>query len=205
MLSLGDSLFIEICVIPILLVIFFLILLIWGLQYNSMVSLNNRCDESWADVDTELKRRYDLIPNLVKTVKGYAKHERLLLQNITKVRELCMHTRSIPSEKAEPESQLQSLLGQLLMKLEAYPDLKASENFLNLQKELSETEDRIAAARRFYNANVRELNIKTEQFPSNIVAIIHGFRKREYFQIRDKREALSMQKPIPVGGEFNNY
>ena len=194
----------EICYTILLLVIIIFIFLTWGLLYNSLVSLTNRCDESWADVDTELKRRYDLIPNLVNTVKGYASHERMLLQNITQIRELCMHTRSTPGEKAGPETELQSLLSQLLMKLEDYPDLKASQNFLRLQKELAETEDRIAAARRFYNANVRELNIKTEQFPSNAVAKIHGFTKREYFQIRDRREAMAMQQPVPVGPILQN-
>ena len=188
----------EICILIVVIVILVFGLIIWALQYNIMVSLSNRCTESWADVDVELKRRYDLIPVLVRAVKAYTKHERVLLQSVTEIRELCMRSRSTPGEKSRIESQLQSALDQLLMKLEAYPNLKASPNFLKLQKELSETEDRIAAARRFYNANVRELNIRTEQFPSNIVAKIHGFTKKEYFKVEDRSEAISMQEPVPV-------
>lgn len=174
-----------------------LILIIWIAQYNGLVSVRNRADESWSDVQTELKRRYDLIPNLVKTVKGYAKHEKSLLTEITELREQCMKLHDNPKKQAVQEGKLSSLLDKLNVRLEAYPDLKASKNFLQLQEELTDTEDRIQAALRFYNANIRELKNKREQFPSNIVANAHGFKDKEYFKVEGKA-AKEMQDPVEV-------
>lgn len=189
------------CVAGIAIVILLLIFVIWISQYNGLVSVNNRCDESWSDVQTELKRRYDLIPNLIKTVKGYAKHERELLTKITELREAFVKMKGTPQQQAREASQFNSLLDKLMVRLEAYPDLKASKNFLALQEELTDTEDRIQAALRFYNANVREMNNKKQQFPSNAVANIHGFKLREYFKVEDKKTAEGMQKPVEVDFE----
>ncbi len=175
-----------------------LILAIWIGQYNGLVSARNRCDESWSDVQTELKRRYDLIPNLLETVKGYMKHERELLKEITAMRESAMGNQGTPAEQARDEEKLNSLLDKLNIRLEAYPDLKASSNFLKLQDELTDTEDRIQASLRFYNANVREMNNKKQQFPSNIVAGIHGFSERQFFKVEDRRVAEEMKEPVKV-------
>lgn len=173
-----------------------LIISVWVGQYNGLVSARNRCDESWSDVQTELKRRYDLIPNLVETVKGYMKHERDLLKEITAMREEAMKNQGAPREQAKDEARLDGLLDKLNIRLEDYPDLKASSNFLQLQEELTETENRIQASLRFYNANVREMNNKKQQFPSNMVARIHGFSEREFFKVKDKRIAKEMEKPV---------
>ena len=189
---------IAICTIVGAIVVVIVILLIWITQFNGLVSVRNRVDESWSDVQTELKRRYDLIPNLVKTVKGYAKHERDLLKDITAMREKCMQDQGSPKQQARSETKLSSLLDKLIVRLENYPDLKASKNFLQLQEELTDTEDRIQASLRFYNANVREMNNKKEQFPSNVVAGIHGFKLREFFEVKDKKVAKAMQKPVDV-------
>lgn len=186
------------CAVIALIAIVLLVLVIWIAQYNGLVSVNNRCDESWSDVQTELKRRYDLIPNLIKTVKGYAKHERELLTKLTELRESVIKMKGTPKEQAREASQFNHLLDKLMVRLEAYPDLKASKNFLALQEELTDTEDRIQAALRFYNANVREMNNKKQQFPSNAVANVHGFKLREYFKVGDKKTAEAMQKPVDV-------
>ncbi len=152
-------------------------------MYNGLVSIRNQCDEAWSNVDTELKRRYDLIPNLVSTAKGYAKHERELLEKVTEMREKAASNNGSLASQAQDEMQLQSALGQLMVRLEAYPDLKASQNFLELQQELANTENRIQSSLRFFNGNVRECNNKVQQFPSNIIANMFGFGLREFFEL----------------------
>ncbi|MDD5433488.1 MAG: LemA family protein [Candidatus Pacebacteria bacterium] len=159
--------------------------------YNSLVSLKNRAKEAWADIDVQLKRRYDLISNLVNIVKGYATHERELFEKVTLARTAAMSAQGVV-EKAQAENVLAGTLKSLFAVSENYPDLKASVNFLELQRELTDTEDKIQAARRFYNANVRDLAIKIESFPSNIVAKIFNFKKMELFEIA---EAVEKQAP----------
>ena len=151
--------------------------------YNAMVSIRNQCDEAWSNVDTELKRRYDLIPNLINTVKGYAKHESELLEKVVAMREKASNNLGNVASQAADESALQGVLSNLMVRLEAYPDLKASANFINLQDELSNTEDRIQAALRFYNGNVRENNNKVQQFPSNLIASFFAFPLRDFFEL----------------------
>jgi len=163
-----------------------LIVLIWVIAtYNTLVRLRNYCRESWSGIDTELKRRYNLIPNLVRTVKGYAAHERETLEHVTEARTRALGSTGSPESQARDENMLVDSLKQLFAVSENYPDLKASENFLALQEELANTEDRIQAARRFYNANVRDLNTRSEVVPSNIIASIFNFKKEEYFEIED--------------------
>jgi len=162
-----------------------LLLLIFVGMYNALVSIRNHCDEAWSNIDTELQRRYDLIPNLVESVKGYAKHERELLEDVVKLREKAAGNHGAVSSQAADENMLQNALGKLMVRLEAYPDLKASVNFLELQKELANTENRIQAALRFYNGNVRENNNKMEQFPSNVVAGMFTFTQRDYFELEN--------------------
>ena len=153
-------------------------------QYNALVALKNYIRESWSNVDTELKRRYDLIPNLVAVVKGYAAHERALLERVTELRNRCAANNGSPSEQAVDEKQLVDSLKQLLVVVENYPQLKADQNFLKLQTELVNTEDRIQAARRFYNGNVRDYRNKCETFPSNLVANLFGFKSEgDFFSV----------------------
>jgi LemA protein len=161
-----------------------LVLWVMGL-YNGLVRRRNTVDESWSDIDTELKRRYNLIPNLVETVKGYASHEKDTLERVIKARNAAVASTGSPEEQAKNENMLTGALRQLFAVAEAYPDLKANTNFLDLQKELANTEDRIQRSRRFYNANVRDLNTRIEVFPSNMIAGFFGFQKREYFEIED--------------------
>lgn len=151
--------------------------------YNRLVTLRNRCHESWANVDTELKRRYDLIPNLVATVEGYAKHERGLMEQVTALRTQAMANHGTPHAQEADERPLVEALKRLLAVAEAYPDLKASRNFLKLQHELAITEDRIQAARRFYNANVRDQRNAARTFPGNLFASWFGFDEEDYFQV----------------------
>ena len=153
--------------------------------YNGLVTKRNRVDNAWAQIEVQLKRRRDLIPNLVETVKGYAAHERETFENVTKARAAAVSPGAGPAEQAVQENMLTSALRQLLAVAEAYPDLKANQNFLELQNSLTQTEDRIAAGRRFYNANVRTFNTKVETFPPNIVARIFNFVKKEYFEAED--------------------
>lgn len=152
-------------------------------QYNWLVSLRNYISESWSNVDTELKRRYDLIPNLVATVKGYAAHEKEVLERVTKLRERCVANNGSPAEQARDENQLVGALKQMLVVVENYPQLKADQHFLKLQQELITTENRIQAARRFYNGNVRDYRNKCETFPSNLVAQMFGFQPQEFFSV----------------------
>jgi len=152
-------------------------------QYNALVALRNHIRDAWSNIDTELKRRYELIPNLVATVKGYAEHEREVLEQVTQLRNRCVASRGNPREQAVDEVALVGGLKQLLAVVENYPDLKADRHFLQLQTELTTTENRIQAARRFFNGNVRDFRNKCESFPSNLVAGTFGFAPEEYFRV----------------------
>ncbi len=157
-------------------------IVIWGiLIYNALIRLKNRVDEAWSDIDVQLKRRYDLIPNLINTVKGYAAHEKALFEKVTEARTKAMGAGNA-HDKAEAENALSGTLKSLFAVAENYPDLKANQNFLELQRELTDTEDKVQASRRFYNGNVRDFNTKIEVFPSNIFANVMGFQKREFFE-----------------------
>ncbi len=163
-----------------------LITLLWGVAtYNGFVRLRNLVQEAWRQIDVELHRRHDLIPNLVDTVKGYAAHERAVFDEVTTARAAAAQPGASPAAQAAQEDVLSQALGRLFAVAEAYPQLRASENFLALQAELTNTEDRIAAGRRFYNANVRQLNTKVETFPSNIIAGWFNFTRAEYFEVQD--------------------
>jgi LemA protein len=171
-------------VLIILLAVVVLVPVVWVVvQYNALVSLRNYIRESWSDVDTELKRRYDLIPNLVATVKGYAAHERGTLERVTELRNRCAANHGPVGDQARDEVQLVGALKQLLAVVENYPQLKADQHFLKLQTELINTENRIQAARRFYNGNVRDYRNKCETFPSNLVAGMFGFQPEEFFSV----------------------
>jgi LemA protein len=152
-------------------------------SYNRFVSQKNLIKDSWANIDTELRRRYDLIPNLVETVRGYATHEREVFENVTKARAMATAATGSPAEQAAAEGPLVAALRQLFAVAEAYPDLKANQNFLALQGELSNTEDRLQTARRFYNANVRDYNRRVKQFPSVLIANSFGFKEEEFFEV----------------------
>jgi LemA protein len=161
------------------------VVVIWFIAaYNGFVTLKNRAQEAWADIEVQLKRRYDLIPNLVNTVKGYAAHESGAFEKVTAARSAAMGARTI-GDHSKSEAMLGSAITGLFGIAEAYPDLKANTNFLELQRELSDTENKIQAARRFYNTNVRDLNTKTQVFPSNVIAGMFHFQKMEYFDIPD--------------------
>lgn len=153
--------------------------------YNSLVRRRNQAQEAWSDIDVQLKRRYNLIPNIVETVKGYASHEKTAFENVTKARSEAMGAKT-PAEHAKAENMLAATLKTLFAVSEAYPDLKANANFLELQRELADTENKIQAARRFYNGNVRDYNTAIESVPTNIVAGAFGFKKQEYFELEDE-------------------
>ncbi len=161
--------------------------------YNGLIRLKNRTNEAWSDIDVQLKRRYNLIPNLVESVKGYAKHERELFEKVTKARTAAMGARTV-EEHGKAENTLAGALKSLFAVAENYPDLKANQNFLELQRELSDTENKIQAARRFYNGNVRDFNIKIQKFPNNLVAGALGFKKRDFFEI----EGEEARQPVKV-------
>ncbi|WP_084039791.1 LemA family protein [Demequina sp. NBRC 110053] len=167
----------------------------WIVQYNALIKLRNLVQESWRQVDVELQRRHDLIPNLVETVKGYAAHESQTLEEVTLARNAAAEPGSSHVQQAAQENVLTSALGRLFAVAEAYPDLKADQNFLHLQGELTNTEDRVAAGRRFFNANVRALNTKVETFPVTLVAQSAGIGREDYFEVVDPgtREAPSVQ------------
>ena len=169
-------------ILAVLVVVAVLLLVV---TYNRLIALRNIVEESWRQVDVELHRRYDLIPNLVETVKGYAAHERGTFEAVTAARAAASTPGSTPAEQAQQENMLTSALRQLFAVAEAYPDLKANQNFLELQRSLSETEDRIAASRRFYNANVRAFNTKIQSVPSNLIANTFGFKIADYFEVDD--------------------
>jgi len=154
-------------------------------SYNRFVSQKTLIKDAWANIDTELRRRYDLIPNLVETVKGYASHEREVLENVTRARAMAASATGSPAEQAAAEGPLVAALRQLMLVVENYPDLKANQNFLQLQGELANTEDRLQTARRFYNANVRDYNRRVKQFPSMLVASMFNFEEEEFFEVED--------------------
>lgn len=156
--------------------------------YNKFVRFVNRTKEAWADIDVQLKRRYDLIPNLVNTVKGYAKHEEGTFSKVTEMRAKAIQG-GTPEERSRSENMLTGALKSLFAVSENYPDLKANQNFLELQRELSDTENKIQAARRFYNGNVRDLNTGLESFPNNIIGNMFHFKKQEFFELEDGAEA----------------
>ena len=186
--------------IIILIVIGILIAMAIGI-YNTLVKMRMRVDEAWSDIDVQLKRRYDLIPNLVETVKGYAKHESETLENVmaarSKATAINIDANSATAENmaalATAQQGLSGALGKLFAVAENYPDLKANQNFLQLQNDLTDTEDKIQASRRFYNGTVRDYNIKVETVPSNIVASIFHFAKREFFEIEDETERKNVK------------
>ncbi|HEX7358511.1 MAG TPA: LemA family protein [Ignavibacteriaceae bacterium] len=155
--------------------------------YNSLIGLRNRVKNAWSQIDVQLKRRHDLIPNLLETVKGYMKHEREIMENITKYRSQAMDANSV-GDKAAAEGLLSGALGQLRVQVENYPDLKANQNFLALQEELTSTENKISFARQAYNDQVLFYNNKIQMFPSNIVAGMFSFKEEEFFEIEDKTE-----------------
>lgn len=163
--------------------------------YNNFIKLINRAREAWADIDVQLKRRYDLIPNLINTVKGYAGHEKQTLEKVTEMRVRAMQAGGI-EEKGEAENMLTGALKSLFAVAENYPDLKANQNFLELQRELSDTENKIQAARRFYNTNVRDLNIALESFPQNIIGNLFKFQKQEFFELSEDEAAA--RNPVEV-------
>lgn len=179
----------------ILAVIAVLVVAIIGM-YNGLVKSRVRVDEAWSDITVQLKRRADLIPNLVDTVKGYAKHETGVFEEVTKARSQLMQADGV-QETAEAENQFTGALKSLFAVAEAYPDLKANENFKHLQEELVDTEDKIQAARRFYNGSARDLNIKIQSVPTNIVAGMFGFKEREFFEV-DEAEASAIANPTQV-------
>lgn len=161
--------------------------------YNGFVRLMNRTKEAWADIDVQLKRRYDLIPNLVETVKGYAAHEKEAFENVTKARAQALGAQSI-KEKETADNMVTSALKSVFAVAEAYPQLRAVEGFTKLQEELSDTENKIQAARRFYNSNVRDLNTKIEVFPNNMVARMFNFQKQDFFEL----EQEAAKEPVKV-------
>ncbi len=170
------------------------LVVIWVVAtYNVLVRLRQHVKESWSGIDTELRRRYDLIPNLVEAVKGYAAHEQQVLVAVTEARNRAADSSGSPESQAKDENAFVGSLKQLFALAENYPDLKANENFLQLQKELANTEDRIQAARRFYNANVRDINTRVEVFPSNLIAGMFKFTKEEFFEIEDAGVRLPPQ------------
>lgn len=166
---------------------------LWA-TYNALVTLKVRVDEAWSDITVQLKRRADLIPNLVNSVKGYAAHESGVFEKVTEARSAVMDAKGV-KDTAEAENMLEGALKSLFAVAEAYPDLKANENFLQLQNELVDTEDKIQASRRFYNGGVRDLNTKIQIFPNNVFAGMLGFKEREFFEVEDM---ASVEKPVEV-------
>ncbi len=176
----------------IILAIIVVLIIAVALIYNGLVRSKVRVDEAWSDIDVQLKRRHDLIPNLIETVKGYAKHEKEIFEKVTEQRTRAMQAGSL-GEKGKAENMLSGTLKSLFAVAENYPDLKANENFLKLQDELTDTEDKIQAARRFYNGNVRDYNTKIRVFPTNIFAGMFGYTAREFFQVEE-----SDKEPVKV-------
>ncbi|MEX0931792.1 MAG: LemA family protein [Candidatus Paceibacterota bacterium] len=162
------------------------------LSYNKLIRMVNRAKEAWSDIDVQLKRRYDLIPNLVNTVKGYATHESQVFENVTKARAQAISAGTV-AEQGQAENMLSDALKSLFAVSEAYPDLKANTNFLELQRELSDTENKIQSARRFYNTNVRDLNTAVQVFPANIIANMFGFKEMEFFEIEEAVERENVE------------
>ncbi|PIY96804.1 MAG: hypothetical protein COY66_02640 [Candidatus Kerfeldbacteria bacterium CG_4_10_14_0_8_um_filter_42_10] len=181
------STFLWIIVIAVAVIVLWLIA-----TYNGLIRLKNRTEEAWSDIDVQLKRRYDLIPNLIETVKGYATHERELFEKVTQARTRAMEAKN-PKEQGEAENMLTGTLKTLFAVAENYPDLKANENFAKLQDELSDTENKIQASRRFYNGNVRDFNTKLQVFPTNMIAKSLGFKEREFFEVEQEAERKNVE------------
>ncbi len=172
------------------------LLVLWVVaSYNGFITLVNRAKEAWSDIEVQMKRRYDLIPNLVETVKGYATHEKQTFDNVSNARAAAMGASSV-ADHAQAENMLTGALKSIFAIAEAYPDLKANTNFLELQRELSDTENKIQASRRFYNQNVMALNTGLEQFPGNIVGGMFKFEKREFFELSEAEQAA--KEPVKV-------
>ena len=176
-------------------IVVIVVLFLW-VAYNSLVTLKIRVDEAWSDITVQLKRRLDLIPNLVETVKGYAAHESGVFEKVTEARANALNAQGV-KETAAAENQFEGALKSLFAVAEAYPDLKASQNFIELQQELVDTEDKIQASRRFYNGGVRDLNTKIQKFPSNVIAGMFGFKNREFYELDDAEQKLA-EKPVEV-------
>lgn len=174
------------------LIIIAAVLLYVVIAYNGLVQLRTRTEEAWSDIDVQLKRRYDLIPNIVNTVKGFATHEEKVLTAVTEARANAMNAKTI-EEHAAAETQLGNALRGLMVAVEAYPDLKSAPNFLSLQQELANTEEKIQGSRRFYNANVRDLNMKIDTFPTNLIASLFKFVKRSFFEIGNDTERQNVE------------
>ncbi len=186
---------VMIALIAIVVVVLLIGLFFWA-TYNSLVKLNVRVQEAWSDITVQLKRRADLIPNLVESVKGYAAHESSVFAAVTEARAAVMSATSQgPAATAKAENQFEGALKSLFAVAEAYPQLRASENFQQLQNELVDTEDKIQASRRFYNGGVRDLNTRIQMFPANMIAGMLGFTKREFFEVEDM---ASIEKPVEV-------
>ncbi len=176
----------------ILLVVIGVIVLMFVFIYNGIITLKNRTKESWSDIDVQLKRRYDLIPNLIETVKGYAKHEKDVFIQVTEARAKAINATGV-EDQANAENMLSGALKSLFAVSENYPDLKSNQNFLALQEELSDTENKIQAARRFYNSNVRDFNTKIEVFPNNMISNFFGFTRFEFFEIENEGEKQNIK------------
>lgn len=184
-------------IIGIVIAVIVVIVLILAAMYNGLVRLNVRAQEAWSDITVQLKRRYDLIPNLVNTVKGYATHEKTVFEDVTKARAQALNAQGV-EETAKAENQFQQTLKSLFAVAENYPQLKANENFKALQDELTDTEDKIMAARRFYNSVVRDFNTKRKVFPTNVFANMLGFRQDKPFFELDDAETAQIQNPVSV-------
>ena len=182
-------------------VVVVLLLVAGVVSYNRFVSQRNLIRDAWANIDTELRRRYDLIPNLVETVRGYASHEREVFENVTRARSAATSATGSPADQAAAEGPLISALRQLFAVVENYPDLKANVNFLSLQTELATTEDRLQTARRFYNANVREYNERVQAFPSNVVASMFSFEEEQFFEVDESLRGDAGVPRVSFGGE----
>lgn len=172
------------------------VIVVWAVVlYNGLVTFRNRVEESWSDIDVQMKRRYELIPNLINTVKGYAAHESGVFQKVTEARANAMQAGTV-AEHAQSENMLSDTLKSLFAVSEAYPDLKANQNFSELQAELADTENKIQAARRFYNGNVRDYNTKIETVPTNVIAGMFSFTVKEFFELDESEQAA--KKPVEV-------
>lgn len=180
--------------LPVILGIIVIVGIVIALIYNSLVRSKVRVDEAWSDITVQLKRRTDLIPNLVETVKGYAKHEKGVFEEVTKARSAIMDAKGV-KDTAQADNMFEGALKSLFAVAEAYPDLKANENYKQLQEELVDTEDKIQASRRFYNGAVRDLNTKIQVFPTNIIAGMLGFSVREFFEVEDRK---TIEEPVDV-------
>lgn len=179
----------------ILIAVVAIIILWFAFAYNGFVKLTQRVKEAWSDIDVQLKRRYDLIPNLVETVKGYAAHEKTVFEDVTNARTAAMSA-TAPAQKAGAENVLSGTLKSLFAVSENYPDLKANQNFLDLQAQLTDTENKLQAARRFYNSVVQDLNTRIQSFPSNLIAGMFGFKAADYFQLAEGDAAA--KEPVKV-------